>query len=74
MHLNEAALGTILLGLPIGQLLTMPFSGRAVTRFGAKPVPVSYTHLDVYKRQGYFLLPILICKHLCQPFSDLLWI
>lgn len=38
MHLNEAALGTILLGLPIGQLLTMPFSGRAVTRFGAKPV------------------------------------
>lgn len=38
LHLSEAALGTILLGLPIGQFLTMPFSGRAVTRFGSKPV------------------------------------
>jgi MFS family permease len=38
LHLNEAALGSILLGLPIGQFLTMPFSGRAVTRFGSKNV------------------------------------
>jgi MFS family permease len=38
LHLSEAALGTILLGLPIGQFLTMPFSGRAVTRFGSKKV------------------------------------
>ncbi len=38
LHLSEAALGTILLGLPIGQLVTMPFSGRAVTRFGSKNV------------------------------------
>ncbi len=38
LNLSEAALGTILLGLPIGQLLTMPFSGRAVTRFGSKNV------------------------------------
>jgi MFS family permease len=38
LHLNEAALGTILLALPVGQLLTMFFSGRAVTRFGSKYV------------------------------------
>ncbi|NOT93750.1 MAG: MFS transporter [Ferruginibacter sp.] len=38
LHLSEAALGTILLGLPIGQFVTMPFSGRAVTRFGSKNV------------------------------------
>jgi MFS family permease len=38
LHLSEAALGTILLGLPIGQFITMPFSGRAVTRFGSKNV------------------------------------
>ncbi|MBS1512586.1 MAG: MFS transporter [Bacteroidetes bacterium] len=38
LHLSEAALGTILLGLPIGQLVTMPFSGRAVTRFGSKNI------------------------------------
>lgn len=38
LHLSEAGLGSILLALPIGQLLTMPFSGRAVTRFGSKYV------------------------------------
>jgi len=38
LHLNEAGLGTILLALPVGQLLTMPFSGRLVTRFGSKYV------------------------------------
>ncbi len=38
LNLSEAALGTILLGLPIGQFVTMPFSGRAVTRFGSKNV------------------------------------
>jgi MFS family permease len=38
LDLSEAALGTILLGLPVGQLVTMPFSGRAVTRFGSKNV------------------------------------
>jgi MFS family permease len=38
LNLGEAELGTILLGLPIGQLVTMPFSGRAVTRFGSKNV------------------------------------
>lgn len=38
LHLNEAGLGSILLALPIGQLLTMPFSGRLVTRFGSKYV------------------------------------
>jgi MFS family permease len=38
LQLSEAGLGSILLGLPIGQLLTMPFSGRAVTRFGSKNV------------------------------------
>lgn len=38
LHLNEAELGSILLSLPIGQLLTMPLSGRLVTRFGSKYV------------------------------------
>ena len=38
LHLTEAGLGTILLALPVGQLLTMPFSGRLVTRFGSKYV------------------------------------
>ena len=38
LHLNEAELGSILLSLPIGQLMTMPLSGRLVTRFGSKYV------------------------------------
>ena len=38
LHLNEAGFANILLALAIGQLVTMPFSGRAVTRFGSKSV------------------------------------
>lgn len=38
LDLNEAELGTVLLCLPIGQLLMMPFSGRLVTRYGSKKV------------------------------------
>jgi MFS family permease len=38
LHLSDAALGSILLGLPAGQLAAMPFSGRLVTRFGSKKV------------------------------------
>lgn len=38
LHLSEAGLGSILLALPLGQLVTMFFSGRAVTRFGSKYV------------------------------------
>lgn len=38
LQLNDAALGTILLALPAGQLTAMPFSGRLVTNFGCKKV------------------------------------
>ena len=38
LHLSEAGLGSILLALPLGQLITMPVSGRLVTRFGSKYV------------------------------------
>lgn len=33
LHLGSAELGTILLALPVGQLLMMPFSGKIITRF-----------------------------------------
>ena len=38
LHLSDAALGSILLALPAGQLLAMPFSGRLITHFGSKKV------------------------------------
>lgn len=38
LHLSEAALGSILLALPAGQLTMMPFSGKLATRFGSKYV------------------------------------
>jgi MFS family permease len=38
LQLSDGELGSILLALPAGQLVTMPFSGRAVTRFGSKNV------------------------------------
>lgn len=38
LHLTDAALGSILLALPAGQLTAMPFSGRLVTHFGSKKI------------------------------------
>ncbi len=38
LHLSEAGLGSILLALPVGQLLTLPFSGRLVTKYGSKTI------------------------------------
>jgi MFS family permease len=38
LNLSEAQLGTILLALPLGQLLTMPVSGRLVTKYGSKTI------------------------------------
>ncbi|MBL7738813.1 MAG: MFS transporter [Chitinophagaceae bacterium] len=38
LHLSEAELGTVLLALPIGQLLTMPISGRLVTKYGSRTI------------------------------------
>jgi len=38
LSLSEAQLGSLLLALPIGQLITMPISGRLVTRYGSRSV------------------------------------
>jgi len=36
LTLSDAELGSILLALPLGQLVTMPISGRLTTRFGSR--------------------------------------
>lgn len=36
MHLSDAALGSILLALPLGQLITMPISGRLTAKYGSR--------------------------------------
>jgi MFS family permease len=41
LNLSDAQLGSILLGLPVGQLLTMPISGRLVTAFGSRNVLIA---------------------------------
>ncbi|UKT64058.1 MFS transporter [Pedobacter mucosus] len=38
LGLSDGALGSILLALPLGQLLTMPISGRLVTKYGSKKI------------------------------------
>jgi len=38
LHLSDAQLGTFLFALPLGQLLTMPLSGRLVTLYGSHAV------------------------------------
>lgn len=47
LHLSEGQLGTILLMLPIGQLVTMALSGKLVTKYGSakvlRIVPIAYS-------------------------------
>jgi MFS family permease len=38
LHLSEGELGSILLALPVGQLLMMPVSGRLVTKYGSRTI------------------------------------
>ncbi len=38
LQLSDAALGSILFALPIGQFVMMPFSGKLVTHFGSRKV------------------------------------
>ncbi|MFI5131775.1 MAG: MFS transporter [Chitinophagales bacterium] len=38
LNLSEGQLGTILLALPIGQLIMMPVSGRLVTKYGSRTI------------------------------------
>ncbi|WP_316734974.1 MFS transporter [Pedobacter aquatilis] len=38
LNLTDGELGSILLALPLGQLVTMPISGRLVTKYGSKKI------------------------------------
>ncbi|WP_316830862.1 MFS transporter [Pedobacter aquatilis] len=38
LNLSDGELGSILLALPLGQLVTMPVSGRLVTKYGSKKI------------------------------------
>jgi MFS family permease len=38
LHLNDAALGAVLFSLPVGLMLSLPFSGWVITKFGSKRV------------------------------------
>jgi MFS family permease len=40
LHLSEAALGTMLFALPVGQLVAMPISGKIVTKYGSRKISI----------------------------------
>lgn len=40
LHLSDAALGTMLFALPIGQLFAMPISGKVVTKYGSRKISI----------------------------------
>jgi MFS family permease len=77
LQLSEAGLGSILLALPAGQLMTMPFSGRAVTRFGSKYVlriaiigyVISLTNIGLVQAPWQLALALFsfgVCGNLCN--------
>jgi MFS family permease len=41
LHLSDAGLGVVLLGLAFGALVVSPFAGRAVGRLGSRPLAVA---------------------------------
>lgn len=48
LNLSDAALGTLLFAVPLGQLAIMGFSGKIVTRFGSNLVLLVTTFLYVF--------------------------
>src|SRR5215475_2698879 len=41
LHLSNAALGGVLLGLPAGLMVSLPLAGWLVARFGSRPVAMA---------------------------------
>lgn len=41
LHISDALLGVVLFALPVGSMISLGFSGAAVTRFGSKKVAVN---------------------------------
>ena len=41
LHLDNAALGGVLLGLPVGLMTSLPLAGWLVARFGSRPIAVA---------------------------------
>lgn len=77
LHLSDAAFGTILFALPVGQFLMMSFSGRLVTHFGSnKVLPIAFpayclclTNLGLATRGwqlGVGLFLFGICGNMCN--------
>jgi MFS family permease len=40
LQLSEAALGSLLFAIPVGQLVAMPFSGKVVTHYGSRNISI----------------------------------
>ncbi len=78
LELNDAAWGTILLMMPLGQFIGMIFSGSIIARLGSKRVlPVA---LGIYAlmlsavglaQSEYMLLGILVCFGFVANFSNI---
>ena len=60
---------TPIVSLIMGSTSVLPVMEKAAQLLNAMHVPVSYTHLDVYKRQGYVLLFI---RYSARPLAILL--
>jgi MFS family permease len=67
LHLSDAGLGAVLLALPVGLLISLPFSGWLVTHFGSRqmviPAAISYA----------LLLPLIGLVHTAWQLAGVLF-
>ena len=45
LHLDNAALGGVLLGLPAGLIVSLPLAGWLVAKVGSRPVEIGRAHV-----------------------------
>ena len=57
LHISDAALGLVLFALPVGSMLSLPFAGAFVARYGSKRVAINA--LILYS----LLLPVIGLSH-----------
>ena len=65
LHLSEAALGAVLLSMPIGSFITLPFSGYFTSKLGSRKVVIAASLIYALLLVGIGYAPNVVFLTLC---------